>query len=65
MYLHPEVSRLIAAQRIQDKRARAEAGRMAAMARSPRSAARAWAVRLPWLRRSPIARRGAAGYPVP
>lgn len=65
MYMHPEMARIISAQRVQEMHARAEADRQMAQARSARRSGHPWAARFSWLARRASARRPAAGYPAP
>ncbi len=62
MYMHPEMARMIAAVRVQEFHAQAEADRLMAQARSARPG-RSWAARLSRLARRAAARRSAVGYP--
>lgn len=65
MYTNPEMSRLVAAERVRDMHARAEADRRVHQARQARRSGRTRVVRLAWLSRRRAARRPAAGYPEP
>jgi len=63
--MHPEISRLIAAQRVQEMQAQAAADRLAAQVRRDRPSSRRWVDRLPWLNRRRIARPLPVGAPAP
>ena len=65
MYTHPEISRVIAAQRSREFQARAEAYRQVAEARAARRSDRARTPRLRRLVRRTIARRPAVAYASP
>ncbi len=65
MYTNPEMSRLVAAERIRDMHAQAEASQRVHQARLARRPARTPVVRLAWLSRRRAAHRPAAGYPEP
>lgn len=65
MYRHPEMARMICAQRIQEFHARAEADRLVAQARSGRRPGRSWTARIFRLARRATVRRPALGYPAP
>lgn len=62
MYTHPEISRIIAAQRSREIQAKAEASRQVAEARAARRSDRARTPRLRWLARRSGPRRPAAVY---
>lgn len=63
MFTHPEIARIIAAQRSQELRAQAEASRQIAEARAVRRSGRAPTARFRWLAGRISARRRAVGYP--
>jgi len=65
MYTHPEISRVIAAQRSREIQAKAEVYRQVAEARAARRPGRARTPRLRWLARRPFARRPAVAYASP
>jgi hypothetical protein len=65
MIMHPEISRLVAAQRIQEMQAQAAADRLAAQVRRDRPSSRRWVARLPRLSRLRIARPLPVRSPAP
>jgi hypothetical protein len=66
MYMHPEMNRLIAAQRIAELHAQADIDRLALSARRARQAEPAGVARWRWLRLRRLAPvRPAVSYPAP
>jgi len=65
MYVHPEIARIIAAQRSHEIQVNAEASRQIAEARAARRSDRARTVRFGWLARRTTARRPAVVYSSP
>jgi len=62
MFMHPEIMRVVAAQRSQDMQAKAGASRRIAEARAARRSDRARTARFRWLARRTTARRPAIVY---
>ena len=65
MYMHPETARLLSAQRIHERQARAEADRRAVEIRKARRSTRTGVARWPWLARRRTVGRPVIADPVP